>query len=372
MDWPSRALALAVSRRRRRPPPTGDRRPRGATSRTAIETGRLDEAGEALGPCGAGLAGALAQGIVGAASRRAGPGFLVLNPLGVPRRCRRALARRGADLRPEGPLRAAQFTDEGVWAVVDLPAFGFAWVPREPNLEALARAPVGSLSVRDRVLRNESIEVEIDAATGGHPRHPGRGEETARLGQQLVVAGLVGPDGKPVASQMRGESFEVDYGGPALVQAVPPGTIARPGDDRPLARFRAARTGSGPAGRSSRSTSTLATSTPPGSSGSPRADPWEHYLACRWAWPDPSSMLRRTGLLGPELTEAERPETPDALDISTRRQRTALLFGGLAHHRKPRDPDARHAARRRPRVGPRRSGWASCSTWNTRSTPRLT
>src|SRR6185437_9805159 len=59
-----------------------------------------------------------------------------------------------------------------------------------------------------------------------------------------------------------------------------------------------------------------------------------HYLACRWAWPDASSMLRRTAMLAPDLTEAERPETPDALDISTRRQRTALLFGGLAHHQR--------------------------------------
>jgi alpha-mannosidase len=68
------------------------------------------------------------------------------------------------------------------------------------------------------------------------------------------------------------------------------------------------------------------------------ADPWSSYFACRWAWPDPNSMLRRTCLLAPEMTEAERPETPDALDISTRRQRTCLLFGGLAYHR-------RHGAR---------------------------
>jgi alpha-mannosidase len=62
--------------------------------------------------------------------------------------------------------------------------------------------------------------------------------------------------------------------------------------------------------------------------------PWSRYIACRWAWPDPNAMLRRTAFLAPELTEAERPETPDAIDISTRRQRTALLFGGLAHHRR--------------------------------------
>jgi alpha-mannosidase len=33
-------------------------------------------------------------------------------------------------------------------------------------------------------------------------------------------------------------------------------------------------------------------------------------------------------------TEAERPETPDALDITSRQRRTTLLFGGLAHHRR--------------------------------------
>ena len=65
-----------------------------------------------------------------------------------------------------------------------------------------------------------------------------------------------------------------------------------------------------------------------------QADPWSVYLACRWAWPDPNSMLRRTVFWTPELTEVERPETPDALDISTRTQRTALLFGGLPYHRK--------------------------------------
>jgi alpha-mannosidase len=45
-------------------------------------------------------------------------------------------------------------------------------------------------------------------------------------------------------------------------------------------------------------------------------------------------MLRRTVLWSPELTELERPETPDALDLSTRTQRTGLLFGGLPYHRK--------------------------------------
>ena len=65
-----------------------------------------------------------------------------------------------------------------------------------------------------------------------------------------------------------------------------------------------------------------------------QSDPYSVYLACRWAWPDPNSMLRRTVFWSNEITEAERPETPDAFDISTRTQRTALLFGGLPYHRK--------------------------------------
>ena len=64
------------------------------------------------------------------------------------------------------------------------------------------------------------------------------------------------------------------------------------------------------------------------------SDPWVHHLACRWAWPDPQTTLRRTALLSPTATEAERPETPDALDIMSRLRRTTLLFGGLAHHRR--------------------------------------
>ena len=83
-------------------------------------------------------------------------------------------------------------------------------------------------------------------------------------------------------------------------------------------------------------------------------------------------MLRRTGLLAPELTEADRPETPDALDISTRRQRTALLFGGLPHHQQhgARMLDTLLVAGRE--TGADRSAWASCSTSSTRSTPRST
>jgi alpha-mannosidase len=182
------------------------------------------------------------------------------------------------------------------------------------------------LSARDRVLRNESIELEIDKETGGIRGLHAPGEPTARLGQQLAVAG-------GLASKMHASSYEVEYGGPALIQAVARGTVALAGDQRPLASFRQRyRLWTGrPMLELEIELHDIDPRWLEACSGD-GVDPWSQFLSCRWAWPDPSSMLRRSCLLAPELTEAERPETPDAIDISTRRQRTALLFGGLAHH----------------------------------------
>ncbi len=303
----------------------------------AIETGRLAEAGSALDCQEPFWAARMTRGIVSNSSGGR-PGYLVLNPLGLPRRAAVLLPEAAADLRPAGPLRAAQLTEEGVFAVVDLPAFGYAWVPRETDPSA-APAPIGAVSARDRVLRNESIEVEIDQETGGIRGLRAAGEGTARLGQQLVITGVAGLDGArtagALASKMRSRSFEVEYAGPAMVQAVSRGALVDARDERPLGSFRQRyRLWTGrPILELEITLEDLDPRWLDAGAGA-GVDPWSHFLSCRWAWPDPNSMLRRTCLLAPELTEADRPETPDALDISTRRQRTALLFGGLAHHRK--------------------------------------
>jgi alpha-mannosidase len=216
--------------------------------------------------------------------------------------------------------------------VVDLPALGFAWVPGQTDL---ARPPAGTsvLSARGRTLKNESIAIEIDAATGGIRSLAGAGESGARLGQQLVITGLTDSQGKPAISQMHVDRFEVDYGGPALVQATSRGRLKDPRTGKSLAafveRYRLW------AGRSIAEIDiSLDDLDRAWLERAAAADPWSVYLACRWAWPDPNSMLRRTIFMAPELTEAERPETPDVVDISTRSQRTALLFGGLPYHRK--------------------------------------
>jgi alpha-mannosidase len=337
MEW-IRAATLAVST-----PDASEHRVREGTDElaapvsveTLIETGEHAEAAGALDGLEPIWAGRLARGILAV---RTGAlvaprtGYLVINPLGVPRRVAVILPEAALDLRPEGPLRAAQFTDEGVFAVVDVPAFGFAWVPREPNLEQPPAQP-GGLSARGRTLKNETVEIEIDEATGGIRGVLAVGESTPRIGQQLVLLVPGGTADNAVASQMKADCFEIDYGGPVLLQATAAGHLYDPRSGARLARF-SQRYRLWTGRPILEIDITLGEIDPSWLESAVQADPWSHYLACRWAWPDPTSMLRRTVLLAPEMTELARPETPDSIDISTRRQRTALLFGGLPYHQK--------------------------------------
>jgi alpha-mannosidase len=324
LDAVSNLRALAYVLHAGEPDPAaGGMLPEWPAAEDACESGRLAEASAALGALEPAWAGVVARAIARAGSSLGRPGYLVLNPLAVERRAAVRLPDAAADLRPEGPLRAAQLTEDGVWAVVDLPAFGYAWVPRETALD-LPPAALGGVGASGRTLHNQALEVVIDESTGGLRALRAPGEPFARLGQQIVARGLEG------GSRMRAERFEVEYGGPALVQAFSEGVI-EDSEGRPLLRFR--QTVRLWTGRPVLELWIALTELDAGLIEQlAAADPWGRAIACRWAWPDPEADLRRTSLLAPDVTTAARPETPDVLDINTRRQRTALLFGGLAHH----------------------------------------
>jgi alpha-mannosidase len=307
---------------------------------TLLECGRHAEAAQALERSRSAVAEQLREAISGSTpltspmteSMTHPPGYFVWNPLGRARKVAVILPDAALDLRPAGSLLAAQFTDVGVSAVVDLPPFGFAWIPKQSEPSASVPTPT-NVQARGRTLKNESIEIEVDATTGGLRSIARAGEPTARLGQQLVMTGIVDAQGKPVPSLMRSERFEIEYGGPALVQATASGALIHPQDQTRLAsfveRYRLW------TGRPILEIEiTLADLDATWLARAALADPYSVYLACRWAWPDPNSMLRRTIFLAPELTELERPESPGAIDLSTRTQRTALLFGGLPYHKK--------------------------------------
>lgn len=238
------------------------------------------------------------------------PGYLVLNPTGVSRTARVDLG--------EDPSRTA-----------DLAPFGFAWIPERP----MPPEPGKAASVEGLILRGGDIEAEVDRATGGLRAVRARGEATPRLGQQLVIAGLLDPSGAPATSRMEADSVETRTSGPAFVAVVSRGRLLHPSDGRVLARF--TQTVSLWSGRPVLDLDiSLETFDPEWKTSLEAADPWTKHLACRWAWPDRESALRRTHLLGTYATKSPRPETPDAIEILSRKQKTTLLFGGLAHHRR--------------------------------------
>ncbi len=258
------------------------------------------------------------------------PGYLVFNLLGIPRRV--SVDFPGGAPAPNAgkALKAIQPSVNGTTGTVELAPFGFAWLGEDPRSSP---SPSGSVTVKGQTMTHESLIVSVDPATGGVRGINAIGEESPRIGQQVVINGLLGPDGVHATSRMRAASVQVEASGPALARIVTRGTISHPLDDRVLAEF--TQEVEIVAGRPTLAiTIRLDHLDPTWLDQIADADPWVHNLACRWAWPDPQSTLRRTALLSSFPTEADRPETPDALDITSRQRRTTLLFGGLSHHRR--------------------------------------
>ena len=277
---------------------------------------------------------ALADGVVGreVVGENSDPaGWLVFNSLSVARRVAVVLPGAAPNLAAHGSLRAVQFIEEGTAAVVDAPPLGFVWIPRIAS--GAGPDATHRVQAQDRRLSNEFLSVEIDKATGGVRGVHGPAEKGQRLGQQLVVHGLVDKNGAAVGSRMVGERFALDYAGPALAQATVTGGLFDTASNVRLASFR--------------QRYRLWTARPileleielldlDGAwlERMAKADPWTSYLACRWAWPDPDAMVRRIVMGSPEITEIDRPETPEGFDVSTRKERTAVLTAGLPFHRR--------------------------------------
>ncbi|GIW88694.1 MAG: hypothetical protein KatS3mg108_3018 [Isosphaeraceae bacterium] len=253
-------------------------------------------------------------------------GYFIFNPIGCSRRAVVVLPDAPLDQIPVGPLRAAQFTDQGVAGVVDLPPFGFVWIPSLRPSPSLTPPDPPPLRASGQTLANQWIEATFDERTGGLRSIRRPGEPTPRLAQQLVATGL------PEPSTMTASSIEVDFAGPALAQIVSRGTLGLPSDPAtPLARFR--QTVRLWAGRPILElTIELEDISPALRNSDPTTDP--PVLACRWAWADAAATVRRSWFGQLETTRSPDADTPEALLIDSRNQLSAILFGGLARHRR--------------------------------------
>ena len=93
------------------------------------------------------------------------PGWLVLNPCSF---TRRGLIRvpGNKSYKLEGSVRASQVEiDQTVSLVIEVPAYGFCWLPRQGDLNPVSMSP-GFRLADERGVRNEFLEGGIDPSTG--------------------------------------------------------------------------------------------------------------------------------------------------------------------------------------------------------------
>jgi hypothetical protein len=260
------------------------------------------------------MAETLAQRLV-ARGQPNNPGFLVLNPCSFKRRV--ALDLEGVRALPPlgGPLKAAQLDGSTARVVVEVPALGFAWIPREG---APGSAPTRRMrSADEHCVRNEFFEAEVDAQTGGLRAIRDQRTRISRLGQQLVF--------NP-GSTMRAQQIRTTSQGPALGEIVSEGVLLD-AQEQVLARFRQRfRAWLG------RPVLDLRIEIMP--EQPPAGYPWHAYYAARFAWRDERAVLLR-GVNGmSSVTSHTRPETPEYLEIRLGRQNTVLFPGGLPFHQR--------------------------------------
>ncbi len=260
------------------------------------------------------VAESLAQRLI-ARGQPNNPGFLVLNPCSFKRRV--ALDLEGVRALPPlaGPLKAGQIDGETARVVVEVPALGFAWIPREGQSGS---APTRRMrSADEHCVRNEFFEAEVDPQTGGLRAIRDQRTRVSRLGQQLVF--------NP-GSTMRVQQVRTTSQGAALGEIVSEGVLLD-AQEQVLAHFRQRfRAWLG------RPVLDLRIEIIPVQP--PAGYPWHAYYAARFAWRDEHAILLR-GVNGMSSTTSHsRPETPEYLEIRLGRQNTVLFPGGLPFHQR--------------------------------------
>ncbi len=239
------------------------------------------------------------------------PGYLFVNPCSYKRRVALELEKPAHPLPVEDPIKACQVDNDKLRVVLELPALGFAWIPRSGP--AGTSAPKMRMKLADdRHVRNEFFEVEIDPKTGGMASIADRRTQMGRMAQRLVF--------NP-GSVMKATCVKATSVGPALGEVVAEGEIL--GEQQQLLarfrqRFRA---------WAARPILELRIEIYP---EQPAAGyPWHAYFGSRFAWLDERSLTLR-GCNGTSyLTMHPRPQSPDFLEVRGHRQNTVIFPGGL-------------------------------------------
>lgn len=237
------------------------------------------------------------------------PGLLVFNPCGFVRRVGLELDDFPGPIPVADPVKAAQFDGTTAKLVVEVPALGFAWVPRAPS----GAPPKPRLKTAEPVVvRNEFFEAEFDPLTGGLRAFRDVRTRLNRLGMQLVF--------NP-GSKAKARSIQVTSAGTALGEVVAEGDILDE-HNAVLATFRHRL-------RAWVGRPALEVLIEIDPKHTPTGYPWHAYYGARFGWRDERAALFR-GVNGSNAqTGYTRPVSPDYLEVRLGAERTFLFTGGL-------------------------------------------
>ncbi len=237
-----------------------------------------------------------------------------------------------------GPIVASEQYGDSSRALVEVPAFGFAWIgsssenkPAQLSRRAKASPPIA----QENTLANEYCEILINPETGGIQTVRDFTVRGNRLSQQLVMRlperplpieveqaiAATGYDRR--YTRMVAESVEMTDGGSLRGEITSRGRLVD--GERTVATFvQKTRLAAG-----SRLIEIEVELEP---IDEPMADPWASYYACRWAWAEDFSELRRSVHGASYATDLQRFEAPDFVEIVATKAGTAILPGGLPFH----------------------------------------
>ena len=234
---------------------------------------------------------------------------MVFNPCSFTRRVALEVDGFRGTIAVADPVKAAEFSGTTAKLVVEVPAFGFAWVPRAGT----AALPKPRVKLADALtVRNEFIECDVDATTGGIRSFRDTRTRASRFGQQLVF----NPGSKMVARDIK-----VTNNGAALGEIVSSGELIDERDEVLATykqRFRAW------LGRP-----VLELRIELDVKHEPTGYPWHAFYGARFGWRDDRAVLFR-GVNGANTqTGYTRPVSPDYLEVRLGAERSFLFTGGL-------------------------------------------
>jgi hypothetical protein len=241
------------------------------------------------------------------------PGYLLLNPCSFARRA--GLELPGPGLPPVGgPVKVVQNAGASALVVVEVPAFGFAWLPRTGGTSSRG----GGASAERNLVRNEFLEAEVDPKTGGLRALRDTRTKVNRIGQMLVF--------NP-GSTMRADGVQITASGPALAEIVSAGVLLDT-QGKVLTQFRQRYRAW--AGRPVLEVRVEFTPT-----HAPQGYAWHAYYGARFAWADERAAVL-TGIAGLGVVNRHsRPGSGDFIDIRLGKSSVTVFPGGLPFAQKP-------------------------------------